>query len=121
MATKRMVIKKQRATPTRSQTYSWTLNPHGMLCLPDKESYQTLTNLWETTELTAFHDADLAQATKQINGILSRLEKSNKESERKLSFIRFRNRHFLVWARYGAFGPLDQDKTIIRELKLKIK
>ncbi|HEX2450741.1 MAG TPA: hypothetical protein VHJ69_06360 [Gemmatimonadales bacterium] len=92
-----------------------------MTCFRWTESWQTLTNLWETTDLTAFHDAELAQATKDINAILRRLEESNKDSNRKLSFIRFRNRHFLVWARYGAVGQFDDDETIVQELKLKVK
>src|SRR5216683_3094823 len=97
------------------KTYTWTLNPQGMICIAARESYQTVTKLWEVTELTAFHDAQLAQATKEINGILSGLEKSNKDSERKLSlFVRFRNKHFLVWAKYGV-GQLDDEKTVIKE------
>lgn len=101
--------------------YSWVLNPtDGLLCFEDLTSFQTVTKLWEVTELTTFHDAELAQATKDINAILSGLEKSNKDSTRKLSFIRFRNQHFLVWARYGAVGQLDKEETVIKELKLKV-
>ena len=102
------------------KTYSWWLDPEGMFCHKSPDSYQTVTNLWEVTELTAFHDAELAQATKEINAILSGLEKSNKDSQRELSFIRFGDRHFLVWARYGAVGQFDEDETVIKELKLKV-
>jgi hypothetical protein len=104
----------------KPKTYSWVLSPDGMYCYVTTESYQTLTNLWETTELTAFHDAELAGATKEINAILGKLEKNNKDSKRKLSFIRFRNQHFLVWAKYGAVGLSDDDRTITKGLKLKI-
>ena len=104
----------------KKKTYSWSLDPSGMLCFQNPQSYQTVTGLWEVTELTDFHDAELAQATKEINAILSGLEKSNKDSERELSFIRFRDRHFLVWARYGAVGQFDEDETVIKELKLKV-
>jgi hypothetical protein len=114
-----MPVSKQRGTG-KGRTYTWSLNPHGMLCYVDPESYQTVTKLWETTELTAFHDAQLAQATKEINSILREVEKNNKDRERKLSFVRFRNQHFLVWARYGAVGRNDEEKTIAKELKLKM-
>jgi hypothetical protein len=104
----------------KGKTYSWMLDPHGLTCYASTDSYQTITKLWGTTELTAFHDAQLAQATKEINGILDQLEKNNRDKERKLSFIRFRNQHFLVWARYGATGQHDDEKTIVKELKLKM-
>ena len=113
-----MALRRQRAGGSESH-YTWLLSPHGMLCYIDPESYQTVTKFWETTELSAFHDAQLAQATSEINGILGQLEKNNKE-ERKLSFIRFRNQLFLVWAEYGAIGQHDDEETVMKELKLKI-
>jgi hypothetical protein len=102
-------------------TYSWTLDPTGMICFASPDSYQTVTNLWESTELTDFHDAELAKATKEINAILGGIEKSNKDPGRKLSFIRFKNQRLLVWAGYGAVGPDDDHKTIVKALKLKVK
>jgi hypothetical protein len=101
--------------------YSWALGPHGMLCFVDVESFQTVTKFWEVTEVSAFHDAELREATKQINGIFKKLEKGNKDPSRVLSFVRFQNRHFLVWARYGVVSQFDQEKAIINALKLKMK
>ncbi len=101
-------------------TYSWTLDPTGMLCYASPDSYQTVTKFWESTELTDFHDAELAKATKEINAILGKIEKSNKDPKRKLSFIRFKNQRLLVWAEYGV-GPHDDHKTIVKALKLKVK
>jgi len=106
----------------KTTTYTWILSPeNGMVCLASPHSYQTVTGLWEVTKLMACHDAELAHATKKINGVLNKLEKSNKDRKRKLSFIRFRNRPFLVWARYSAIGQFDEDKTVIKELNLKVK
>ena len=70
-------------------------------------------------ELTGFHDAELARATKEINAILSEIEKGNKDPERELSFIQFQNRHFLVWAGHGVVGPDDDDETIQKTLRLR--
>jgi hypothetical protein len=107
--------------PKPKQTYTWVLSPeYGMLCYPGKAE-QTLTNLWEADELTTFHDAALARATKEINAILSQVQRNNKDRARKLSFIQFRNRHFLVWAGYGAVGPDDDDATIVKSLGLKAR
>jgi hypothetical protein len=77
--------------------------------------------LWEADELTDFHDAELARATREINAIVDRIQKNNKDPERNLSFIQFKNRHLLVWATYGAVTPYDDDATIIKALKLKSK
>src|SRR5437764_15320093 len=53
---------KRRMTMAVPKTYTWVLMPtEGLHCLSSIESYQTVTNLWEMTELTTFHDAELAQ------------------------------------------------------------
>jgi hypothetical protein len=80
-----------------------------------------LTGLWEAGELTAFHDSQMAKATKEINAILSRVEKSNRDPQRKLSWVQFKNRHFLVWATYGVVGPDDDEATIVKSLGLKVR
>jgi hypothetical protein len=105
----------------KSTKYSWILSTDGVVCYKNPTAYQTLTNLWEAEELTEFHDAELAQATKEINAILSKIEKRNKDTERKLSFVQFQNRHFLVWANYGYVGPDDEEEEIVQTLKLKTK
>ena len=117
-----MATKKLRANTGVATKYTWILSPeYGVLCYPYSKSKQTLTNLWEVNELTELHDAELAQATKEINAILEGVAKSNKNPERKLSFIQFQNRHFLVWAGYGVVGPDDEGKTIAKTLRLKMK
>ena len=62
---------KPKPKPTDDHTWSWSLDPHGMICFPSPESYQTVTKLWETTELTAFHDAELAKARQIAAGVMS--------------------------------------------------
>jgi hypothetical protein len=116
-----MATKKERANSDGAK-YTWILSPeYGVLCYLYDKPERTLTTLWEAAELSAFHDAELAKATKEINAILGALEKNNKKKDRKLSFIEFQNRHFLVWAGYGAVGPFDEERTIVEELKLKVK
>jgi hypothetical protein len=117
-----MVTQQLKQKTGAATKYTWILSPeYGVLCYPYDKSEQTLTNLWEVEALTEFHDAELAQATKRINAILNKVERSNKDPERKLSFIQFQNRHFLVWAGYGAVGPHDEEKTIAKTLRLKLK
>jgi hypothetical protein len=98
--------------------YSYVIKGKKCVCAKGKGG-QTVLNLWEAEELTEFHDAELAQATKEINAIFGRIQKNNKDPNRTASFIEFQNRHFLVWASYGYVTPYDDDATIIKALKLK--
>jgi len=110
---------RQKALPISAQKYSWNLSSEGLNCFKYTASYQTVKKLWEAQEFTSFHDARLAEATAQINAILSRVDENNKDPERTLSFIQFQNRLLLCWAKYGAIGPSDDDGAIGKALKLR--
>ncbi len=99
--------------------YAWIMSGNYVYCYKSTAGGQDVGKLWEVAELSEFHDAELAQATREINAILARLERGNRDPERKLSLIEYKNRHPLVWARYGVVGPHDDDRTIVKALKLK--
>jgi len=102
-------------------TYSWLCGDQKcdtIDCFKDQLDFQTVCGLWEA-EPSAFHDDELVAATKKINAVLSRIEKSNGDKGRKLSFIKFDNRLMLVWAEYGVVGPHDDFETIAKRLKLR--
>ena len=101
-------------------TYSWVKKGTKVNCFKGTGTCH-VANLWETEELTAFHDANLAGATKEINAIIEKIQKNNQDSKRTLSFIQFQNRHYLVWSNGGGVTPYDDDATIIKALKLKSK
>jgi hypothetical protein len=65
-----------------------------------------------------FHDAELMEATEQINAILKGVSGNNRDERRKLSFIVFKDQLLLVWAEYGALSPYDEEATVARELGL---
>jgi len=98
--------------------FSWTKKGNYVHCFKGKGGQQVF-GLWEAEELTDFHDADLAKATTAVNAIVKRIEKNNKDPERKLSLIEIQGRHLLVWATYGSVSPYDDEDTIIKALKLK--
>ena len=104
----------------KKDEYNWVKEGQHVTCAKGAGS-QTLMSLWEAEELTEFHDAHLARATKEINAIVERIEKNNKDPKRTLSLIEFQGRHLMVWANYGAVTPYDDDDTIINALKLKAK
>ncbi len=101
-------------------TYAWVFKDKTMCCYKDPADKCTVTKFWEVEELTAFHDDQLSQATKQINAILAGVEKSNDDPRRHLSFIQFQSRHFLVWTQ-SRVGPLEDKETIRRTLRLKVE
>jgi hypothetical protein len=103
------------------KTYTWTSSGGKINCCTSKDSTCTVSKLWEVAQLTDFHDADLQQATQEINGILADIEKGNKDKTRNLSFIQIKDRHFLVWTTPGLVGPDDDDDTIRKMLRLKDK
>ncbi|HXZ81131.1 MAG TPA: hypothetical protein VEG30_14475 [Terriglobales bacterium] len=106
-----------------TETYQWLCADQQckvLECFISKWNSQSVCSLWEVNQLSAAHDAQLAEATKRINAIISRLDKGNKDRNRKLSFVQFQNRHLLVWARYGAVGPNDDPKKVIKALGLKV-
>jgi hypothetical protein len=51
-------------------------------CYKSSWDSQTVCKLLGATELTSFHDAELADATKKINSIISRIEKANKDKKK---------------------------------------
>jgi len=108
--------------PEPLETYAWLCADRDcdtMYCYKSTRDSQTVTELRQAKQLTNFHDAGLAKATKKINSILKKLEKANGSKKRKLSFIGFQNRLLLVWAEYGVVGPDDDEKTIRKALKLR--
>jgi hypothetical protein len=106
---------------TPKTTYDWTTKDGKVNCFASKTSACTVTGFWETTELTSFHDAELQKATREINGILDELKKDNRDPKRGLSFIQFKNRHFLVWTTPGLVGPDDDNAKIRKMLRLKAR
>jgi hypothetical protein len=120
----KMSVKDPKPMPgDPAPTYDWMCADrqcNKLDCFKDPLSYQCVGRLWEATQATEFHDAELVRATKQINAILSRIERSNRDPKRTLSLIKFQKQHLLVWATYGVIGPTDAEKTIIKALKLKV-
>lgn len=101
--------------------YKWVLIKGVVHCYPSDATGQIIYDPWQVRELTPFHDAELAQATKAIKDILRKVQKNNRDPNRTLSFIIFDNRPLLVWAQYGAIGPHDNPKKIAKALRLKLR
>lgn len=105
----------------KKKTYAWSSKDGRVYCCTSDTSSCTVSKLWEAARLSSFHDAELQQATKEINGILDGVKRRASGEDRELSFIQIKDRHFLVWAHEGLVGPHDDDVTVRKMLKLKAK
>jgi hypothetical protein len=113
-------IRPKPKPPLETYDYMWADQAGTKIdCYKSKENKQTVCRLWQVKEPSAFHDAAVMEATARINAIIARVERSNRDKSRHLSFVQFRNRLMLVWASYGRIGPADDLKTIRKRLKLK--
>ena len=104
------------------ETYTWICGDQQcdtIDCFKSRDNRQTVCNLWTVSAFADFHDTALAEATKKINAIISRLQRGNRDKTRKLSFVQHQNRLLLVWAGYGRVGPDDEFKVIKKALKLR--
>ena len=102
-----------------AKKYSWFYKDEKMHCCASETSTCTIPKLWEVRQLTSFHDAELQQATKEINAILDEVKQRNRGMDRELCFVQVKDRHFLVWSIEGLVGPDDDDRTVRKMLRLK--
>src|SRR5262249_27097877 len=107
----------------KTTTYQWLCADqqcNNIDCFKGERDTQTVCKLWGARAVSSFHDAALADATKKINSILSRIERSNKNKKRKLSFIKFQNRLLLVWAGYARWGHTTTIRPSLRHSNLAL-
>ena len=81
--------------------------------------------LWEASNPTDSHPAELNDATKTITGILKRVAATNRDPNRHLCFISYNDRLFLVWSKHvdkrpaGGVDARSPKKAVYRSLKLR--
>ena len=105
--------------------YGWAAAtpPDKIVCFKSSEDTQVIgsdprKSLVTARRLTPFHDAELAQCTKEINAILARVRRGNKNPNRELAFLRVPGGLFLAWTEH-AIGAQDDEADINRVLGIK--
>jgi hypothetical protein len=87
---------QQRRPPTSG--YSWSIIGDYIRCYSGGNTqFITQDFLVEATELSPFHDEELAGATREINEIFARIEQGNRAGERELAVLLTPLGHFLAW------------------------
>jgi len=105
--------------------YAWAAlkEPNIVTCFQSSDDTQIMgknpnSSLREARRLTPFHDAELARCTKEINAILAKVRKGNKDPNRELAFLRVPDGLFLAWTQH-AIGSEDDATEINRVLGIK--
>lgn len=98
--------------------YKWSFDKGTMNCCASEESSCKVAKLWDAAT-SQFHDADLQQATWEINDILKSVRKMNPDPEQELHFVQIEDRHLLAWVRSDLVGSSNDDQTISKMLRLK--
>lgn len=68
---------------------------------------------------SSFHDEALVEATRKLNSVLAEIPKD--EKGRTLAFLNTRYGVFLAWVSHGVVNSFDDDATIAKALRLKVK
>jgi hypothetical protein len=89
------------------------------MCFEYPDNMQEIWKFVKVKRRTPFHDKELALCTKEINAILARAEKNNKDPKRKLAILTTHRGPFPVWSEYGAVGPYDDESKIDKALGFK--
>ena len=105
--------------------YAWAAirEPHVVSCFRSSDDTQIMgknpeKSLMSAARLTPFHDKELAQCTKEINAILAKVSRGNKDKNRELAFLRVPGGLFLAWTQH-AVGSEDDSAEINRVLGIK--
>ncbi len=94
--------------PPKSK-FSW-MKVNGVVhCYEHPDDLQVIAKFKEARRRSSFHDAQLARCTKEINRILDKVKRNNKNEKRELAILRTSGGLFLAWTEYGAVGPYDDN------------
>jgi hypothetical protein len=93
----------------RQPKLSWMMINGVVYCYENPDDLQVMAKFKAVKRLSSFHDAQLARCTKEVNRILDKVKRNNKNPKRELAILRTSGGLFLAWTEYGAVGPYDDD------------
>lgn len=99
------------------KTYAWSFDNGKMNCCESTSNTCNVAKLWEGVT-SPFHDAELRQATREINAILEDLERSNRDAARKLHLVQIHDRHLLAWVHSDLVSSGSDRATVTKMLRL---
>lgn len=114
-------MSRPKPTPKPPPSRSWIIDPwtKKLKCYKHKNADCIVVGLWQP-QRSDIHDAELQNATKEINGILDRVERDNEDSSRHLCFIKFRSRWMLAWSQHEeVVTSSSPDTEIAKALNLR--
>ena len=105
----------------KPKKYDYMVSPKSpvAICFASTVSKCTVARLW-AGDRTDFHDAELQNATQEINAILDKIARQDTDPSRHLAFITFQSRLMLVRAHHDQILTTeDDDRMVAKALKIK--
>lgn len=105
----------------KPKTYDYSIDPKSTwaFCFASALSRCTVARLWEGDRAN-FHDAELQNATAEINTILDRVARKDPDKSRHLAFITFQSRLMLIRAHHDQILTNDDDdREVAKALKIR--
>lgn len=99
------------------KTYAWSFDNGKMNCCESTSNTCNVAKLWEGAA-SAFHDAEIQQATKEINAILAELDRSNRDKARELRLVQIHDRHLLAWVHSDLVSSGTDQAIVAKALRL---
>ena len=99
------------------KTYAWSFDNGKMNCCESKDNTCNVAKLWEGAA-SAFHDAEIQQATKEINAIIEEVERGNRDKARELRLVQIHDRHLLAWVYSDLVSSGTDQATVAKMLRL---
>lgn len=99
------------------KTYAWSYDKGKINCCESKQNTCNVAKLWDGAA-SAFHDAELKQATKEINAIMEQLERGNRDKSRELRFVQIHDRHLLAWVHSDLVSSGTDQSRVAKMLRL---
>lgn len=111
--------KRKKPVPIPIRDYIWEQHEDKIYCFRSTNSRCVVFNLAEAGR-SEFHNVELQTATRQINGILNRVNKANPDLTRDLALIDVKGRLMLVWTHQRELvGGEDDDRKVAKAFRLK--
>lgn len=110
---------EEKPKPDAKTKLDWVMTSNGKVhCFKSETSNCFVSGLYTADQLTAFHDAQLAEVTKEINGLLERAARTRSDPTTELSLIAVGNGLMLAWTEPTETSPASPADEVVRALQI---
>ena len=109
--------------PPEPDRYWWYLDSKNIMhCLKTDLGSCYIPRLVQSPKMTAWHTDDLAEATKEIQGILDGIHRGGRDSnDEELALCEYDDRLFLAWVEHHGHTADEDTEVVANALRLKAR